>query len=182
MQYDAASAVARPLRLVLLAGLCASGIVAAGLAQQKLDEAVADLRMALDACTADHGYDPDDADGLGANELHPGERAWADCAYRAVDAEMKARSRIPEAYDRLIAKHRELTDKVEAGSITRAQRKAQVQTMLTSIRNQEEALQETERKSASEINDTVEQQRTLQRLQRQERAVHRSLRSMQRAF
>lgn len=123
----------------IVVGTCMFGTVA--ISDEKPDEAVSELRTFLGECSAKSGYDPDKTGGLGEHELHPGEGDYARCAYGGINRYLKARSRIPDIYDRFISKHQELTHKVTSGAITRDERKATLEGMADTIRKQEKALE-----------------------------------------
>ncbi len=171
-----------PLRILLIVtGICLLG--APALAKEKLDDAVSELRAYLDQCSAKTGYDPDKADKLGDYELHPDENAYAGCAYDGINKLLKARSRLPDNYDRFIAKHKELTAKVKSGAMTRDERKAALKRIVVSIRNQEEALEMGGAKKAPDNSgktDAQKQMEDMKRVQSTQRQIQRSLRSLPR--
>lgn len=173
--------------LVMSIGICLISLAA--FAQKNLDEAVSELKIYFAQCSTKTGYDPDHVGNLGAHDLHSGERAYADCAYDGINKILKARSRIPEIYDRFIAEHRKLTDKVKSGAITRDERKAAVERMVVSIRNQEEALESpgpgkaaktTGNANAGASANALEQREDMRRVQDMQRSVNRSIRSLPR--
>lgn len=180
--------LSRPGRMIMIS-VCVCLICPTVFAKKSLDQAVSELRIYFDKCSGETGYSPDNAGNLGDHELHSGEEAYAKCAYDGINKILKARSRIPEIYDRFIAKHREFTDKVKSGGMTRDERKAKLDTMIVSIRNQEEALETTSRNKAAKSSgdatakgkaDTVRQMEEIKRVQDEQRKVNRSLRSLQR--
>lgn len=110
-----------------------------------------EMQQAIDAfdarrneCKALHGYDPDNPGDLGPNELAPTERAWAACAYDAVRATLLLQTTQPRLYEAAMAEHRTMTDKVEAGQMTRAEREARMFELRKQIREKEIARVSTE--------------------------------------
>lgn len=134
-------------------------------AQNDAAEKKAAIESHLAECTATHGYDPEAANPEKA--LAPGERAWNDCAYDGVRALLAKQSRIPGIYDLLIDQHRDMTDALERGEITRTQRKQRTDAIAASIRNQEEALVQDEidrlRKRQTEMQNQLRHLQDLQR-------------------
>jgi hypothetical protein len=106
--------------LVLLAlALLVTGCATSGPGSAR---GLAPLDESMKACTARHGYDPAQAGALGPHELAASERAWRACVYAGVEAHVIPQAFAPDAYRRLIARDRELSDQVAAGKITRAYR------------------------------------------------------------
>ncbi|MEK9660205.1 MAG: hypothetical protein VW644_00450 [Alphaproteobacteria bacterium] len=93
--------------------------------------AMADL---ADRCTAAHGYDPRKPGEISENELAEGERAWRDCMYAGIDADIAHRSSSPAEWRALIDADRQMTDAIAAGSMTRSQRAARLQMLIANIR------------------------------------------------
>ena len=108
--------------LVLLA--LASLVSGCATSESGSTKVLAALDDDLKACTARHGYDPAQTASLGAHELAASERAWRACVYQGVEAHVIPKAFAPDAYRKLIARDRELTDQVAAGKITRADRGA----------------------------------------------------------
>ena len=124
----------------------AAGLLIAGCASQSredasgspyMKEAYAQFKSHLADCTASHDFDPDNAPGLGENELAPTERAWRACAYEGVERYLAPNSKSPELYRRLVTTDRILTDDIEKGTVTRSARKARIEAMVEEIRAQE---------------------------------------------
>ena len=116
-----------------VAGCAAQGPAKSSSAEPALKEASANFQTYLDGCTSKFGYDPKNATGLGEHELAPGERAWRLCAYKGVNDILVPASNQPELYRRLISEDRLLTDQVEAGVITRDERKAKIEQGIAEI-------------------------------------------------
>ena len=109
----------------------------------------------LAACSASSGYDPDKAADLGTYDVAPGEDAWATCAYEGVDKILIPDTRAPELYRALVERHKDLTAQLRQQKVTRAERRALIETMVLRIQFQEarvlsdaelEALRQTETK------------------------------------
>lgn len=105
----------------------------------KLTAARARLNGDIAACTAQHGYDPFKMTGLPENALAPGELAWRDCAYKAARTYARANPSMRLSYELLIHDDRTMTAQLQAGTMTRTQRRAAVDARLADIRTQEEA-------------------------------------------
>lgn len=98
-----------------------------------------ELEGYLKGCTATHGYDPEAAASLGPHELGTGELQWRECAYRKVEMDLIPKVFAKDLYRRLIAEDREMTARVAAGQLTRAERRARIQAALGEIYRVEEA-------------------------------------------
>jgi hypothetical protein len=127
--------VPRCLGLLLLAAFF-TGCATAGSGSSRT---LAALDDDLKACTARHGYDPAKSGSLGPNELAAGERAWRTCVYQGVEAHVIPQAFAPDAYRRLIARDKELTDQVAAGEITRADRGAALNGAFEEVSRDEQA-------------------------------------------
>ena len=118
-----------------------SGATAASTSPEaaKLTAARAQLNSDIAACTAQHGYDPYKTTGLPENALVPGELEWRDCAYEAARNYARANPNMRLSYELLIHDDRTMTEQLQAGTMTRTQRRAAVEARLADIRTQEEA-------------------------------------------
>lgn len=134
MARPSQSPTGQPRRLGLgalrLAGLCwlASALPEAG-AQFVDNEPKVRMQRAMEVCTLNHGYDPADADLLGPHQLGEGELAWRDCVYQAIGEILIPSVASPLPYERLILEDREMTRAIQAGQLTRAERKARLDSM-----------------------------------------------------
>jgi len=90
-------------------------------------------------CTQRTGYDPETAAGLGPTVLGPGEREWRGCVYQAIERHVIPKAFVPTSYRELIAADREMTDRVAAGQMTRAERRASLMARIQVIDYQEQA-------------------------------------------
>ncbi len=114
-----------------------SGSAGASAVAVPIDRAA--LAAALSACTADTGYDPAAAlDMLGETELGADELEWRDCAYAALNAEVRPKLLEPEALDALIEDDRQLTQAIAAGSSTRSARLDRLTLRVDAIKEQEQ--------------------------------------------
>ena len=91
------------------------------------------LQQALADCTARTGYDPDAA-ALPERALAPAERAWRDCARQSILATIVPRSSVPELYRGLIADDERMTAALDAGTMTRSERRLRLETSIETIR------------------------------------------------
>ena len=97
---------------------CCSAL-AAGLTNAELEQA---LRTISASCTQQHGYDPANPGQLGEHELGTGEKAWRECLYAGIRADLVPRSSLPDGYERIIAQDIAFTAAIEAGKMTRFER------------------------------------------------------------
>ncbi|MGH7873470.1 MAG: hypothetical protein ACREQO_14775 [Candidatus Binatia bacterium] len=81
-------------------------------------------------CTERFAYNPENTASLGPHDLGAGEREWRECVYEGVEKYLILNTATPEAYRKAIAEDRELTAKVEASKMTRAQRRARVEKII----------------------------------------------------
>ena len=105
-------------------------------------EDIAKSRKQLDAhlkqCTQRHGYNPEATADLGPHALGSGEREWRECVYQGVEKYLIRNTLTPEVYRKAIAEDREMTEKVAAGRMTRAERRARIEALLKEIDGHEE--------------------------------------------
>lgn len=132
----------RSLALALGLGIAGCG----GGTPPGIDEPASDVResvaAALRQCTIENGYSPDSSAGLGQTQLGEGELDWRDCAYDALDRVLRPNLSEPEALDALIEDDERLTDAIEAGSGTRAERSAMLSARIESIKTREQQVRE----------------------------------------
>ncbi len=100
------------------------------------EEVRARLDAELSQCTQRYGFDPAARD-LPERALAPGERAWRECAYEGVKTHVIPNSAIPDVYLQLIGEDRMLTDRLDRGEITRAERRQRLDQLVERIRNAE---------------------------------------------
>lgn len=101
-------------------------------------ESRARLMLALDACSERSGFDPAEVAVAAETALAPGEREWRTCAYEALRVHALANPEMKGRYERLIAEDMRMTDAIEAGAMTRSQRRAQLETLVAEIRAAED--------------------------------------------
>jgi hypothetical protein len=117
------------------------------------DQLVADLQ----ACTKAQGYDPQKAAGLGEHELGKNELPWRECAYDAVRRYGQTNPALAGQYEQLINEDITMTNAVQGGAMTRAQRHERLETLIAQI---EEA--EKQHVAANEANSEAEHQKLRQ--------------------
>lgn len=119
---------------LLVFGLAVAGCAPAapqpGLTRARLEPYVQE-------CTARHGYNPEATSDLGPHALGKGEREWRECVYRAVEAHVIPKAYVPDGYRRTLAADREMTERIAAGQLTRAERRARIQALLEELDRQE---------------------------------------------
>jgi hypothetical protein len=121
-------------------GSSAGSTAAAAPEVQRITQARAKLNSDIAACTAQHGYDPfKTTTGLPENALVPGELEWRECAYEAARNYARINSGMRLQYELLIHDDRAMTEQIQAGTMTRTQRRAAVEARLADIRAQESA-------------------------------------------
>lgn len=98
------------------------------------------MAAALRQCTIDYGYNPDQAGRLGPGQLGEGEIDWRDCAYDALERVVEPNLQEPEALEALIEDDERLTEAIEEGRATRAERAAVLQARLNAIQAREQQL------------------------------------------
>lgn len=106
---------------------------------QRITQARAKLDSDIAACTTQFGFDPFKTTGLPENALVPGELEWRQCAYEAARNYARINTGMRLQYELLIHDDRTMTDQIQAGTLTRSQRRAAVEARLADIRAQEEA-------------------------------------------
>ena len=92
------------------------------------------LVAGLKACTGRHGYDPNQTVGVAENALAPNELPWRQCAYEAVRAYAEEHPSLGGLYTQLINEDITMTAAIQQGTLTRSERRARIETLLTQIR------------------------------------------------
>ncbi len=154
---------ARGIAAIALVGVlaaCASQQGATTQEKSRIELANEQLVAELDQCSARHDTDPRTAT-VGENELAPREREWRACAYEGIRAILVPASAVPEVYDELIAEDEALTDQVEAGEITRTERRARLDQLREEIAAKEARATEQPRSAAERGAEIVRQLRGL---------------------
>jgi len=96
---------------------------------------VADLKE----CTGRYGYDPDQTAAVAQNALAPNELPWRQCAYEAVRAYAKEHRSLSGLYSQLINEDIMMTTAIQQGTMTRSERRARIEALLTQIRVAEDS-------------------------------------------
>jgi hypothetical protein len=92
----------------------------------ELDSRLELLKTHLKSCTQKHGYNPDRTGRYGDHEIAPGEIKWRDCAYEGIRLIMVPSSAVPNSYQNLIALDKVMTREIQAGELSRADRKKRI--------------------------------------------------------
>ena len=92
------------------------------------------LVAGLTACTGRHGYDPNQTVGVAENALAPNELPWRQCAYEVVRAYAEEHPSLGGLYTQLINEDITMTAAIQQGTLTRSERRARIETLLTQIR------------------------------------------------
>jgi hypothetical protein len=117
------------------------------------------LQDALADCTARHGYDPA-GPALPDRTLAPGELAWRVCAREAIATGVIPKSSVPELYRQLIADDQRMTAAIEAGTMTRSERRLRLETSIETIRAAEtRAYEDRQSKLLQDMQQQTNQQR-----------------------
>lgn len=104
-----------------------------------LPEARAALDRHVAACSERHDYAPDRVQDAGPHEILPGERAWRECVYAGIETLVVPHTGMPGLYRSLIREDRHMTDAVEAGRLTRSERRRQLDALILAIEEGEQA-------------------------------------------
>ena len=152
----------RGLAAVSILLLAAAGASAAG--ASRTDAAWKALDAHIEACSARHGYDDDRAGDLGPHELGEGERAWRQCVYEGIERLVVPATRIPGAYRKIVAEDRRMTDAIERGEMTRAERRARLDSMVAALERGE---QEVEMRELETMRDDLKSMQAEMRRMRQ---------------
>jgi hypothetical protein len=99
------------------------------------EQLIADLGQ----CTQTFGYDPKTITGVAENQLAPHEIEWRQCAYDAVRTYAHAHPTLTGRYEQLINEDITMTSAIQAGSMTRTQRRQRIQTLVEQIKGAEES-------------------------------------------
>jgi len=105
---------------------------------------ISDINGEVEKCSQIHDYDPNQQSQLGANELGKNERIFLECVYKGINETLMPKAMVPDDYKKLVSSHKQMTNAIEKGEITRQQRQARTTEILGQIKNNETA--ETERR------------------------------------
>ncbi len=146
-----------------LAACASNNNTAQSPATAKLTAARAKLTSDLEGCTTAHGYDPNKAAGIAENALAPGELEWRECAYTAARTYARANPSMRLDYELLITEDRSMTAAVQAGTLTRSERRAKLEARLADIRAREQqqmqAAEDAAEEDQEQLTNTVETMR-----------------------
>lgn len=107
--------------------------------QSPLAAAREQLVADLGRCTQTFGYDPKIITGVAENQLAPHEIEWRQCAYDAVRKYAHAHPTLTGRYEQLINEDITMTNAIQAGSLTRTQRRQRIQALVEQIKGAEES-------------------------------------------
>jgi hypothetical protein len=124
--------------LVLLAASCAQPQDRPSRPVPLVMESRANLLLALQRCSDEHGYDPANTQ-LGEHELAPGELGWRECAYGALRVHALSNPELKGQYEKLIAEDKRMTEAIVAGTMTRSERQSRIDVLVAEIRTAENA-------------------------------------------
>jgi hypothetical protein len=93
----------------------------------------------LGQCTQTFGYDPKTITGVAENQLAPHEIEWRQCAYDAVRKYAHAHPTLTGRYEQLINEDITMTNAIQAGSMTRTQRRQRIQALVEQIKGAEQS-------------------------------------------
>lgn len=121
---------------ILLAG-CTNDTASTTALQSPVIAAREELQANIHQCTATYGYNPDKVSGVAEHSLAPNELQWRQCAYDAVRTYTRANPTLMSNYDQLVAEDISMTTAIQQGTMTRSQRRARIEELLTQIRDAE---------------------------------------------
>jgi hypothetical protein len=117
---------------------CSSGS-STSQSQSPLSAARQQLVADLGQCTNTFGYDPKTAAGVAENQLAPNELQWRQCAYDAVRKYGGSHPSLTGRYEQLINEDITMTNAIQAGSMTRSQRRQRIEALIEQIKEAEES-------------------------------------------
>jgi hypothetical protein len=101
--------------------------------QSPLEVAREQLVADLHQCTENYGYNPI-ATSVAEDELAPRELEWRQCGYDAIRKYVRSRPQLMEQYEQLINEDIAITNAIQNGKMTRAQRRQRLETLIKQIR------------------------------------------------
>lgn len=134
-------------RSLMLLGLTGVFLLAACAAQPRqtvrpiplVIESRARLMLALDACSEKYGFSPTAPADVAETALAPGEREWRACAHDALRVHALANPEMKTLYEQLIAEDMKMTAAIEAGTLTRRERRDRLDELIVEIKAVEDA-------------------------------------------
>jgi len=148
------------------------GIVVAGCAEappktsaSPILQARQQLNAEFRGCVQRYGYDPARAADVAQNALAPNELQWRQCIYEALGPYTRANPAMTSMYESLIASDIAMTSAIQRGTMTRTQRKTQIEQLVAQIKAAEDkmimATEVEQRQQTQEFNNTISAIRAL---------------------
>lgn len=138
---------------------------------------VPQARAALDhhveQCSERYGLDPESSEGAGPHEILPAERPWRECVYAGIETLVVPYTSMPGLYRSLVREDRRMTDDIEAGRLTRAERRQRLDALLAVLEARERAYAEQREQQALDNARAFEWQQ--RQFNEQEDRIRRSL-------
>jgi hypothetical protein len=135
---------------------CSSGS-STSQSQSPLSAARQQLVADLGQCTNTFGYDPKNVAGVAENQLAPNELQWRQCAYDAVRTYGGSHPSLTGRYEQLINEDITMTNAIQAGTMTRSQRRQRIEELIAQIKEAEEAQAQAAATEQAEEMDRVRQ-------------------------
>jgi hypothetical protein len=107
--------------------------------QSPLAAARQQLVADLGQCTQTFGYDPNSVTGVAENQLAPHELQWRQCGYDAVRKYARSHPALTAQYEQLINEDITMTNAIQAGAMTRSQRRQRIEALIAQIKSAEES-------------------------------------------
>jgi hypothetical protein len=107
--------------------------------QSALASAREQLVADLGSCTQTFGYDPKAVGGPAENQLALHELQWRQCGYDAVRKYAGFQPALAGRYEQLINEDITMTNAIQAGTMTRSQRRQRIEALVTQIKGAEES-------------------------------------------
>ncbi|MBI3708827.1 MAG: hypothetical protein HY246_14290 [Proteobacteria bacterium] len=127
---------------------------------QPMETTTTRLNAAIEQCAASNKYELSSSLGDEERRLAPNERPFRDCVYRGVEDHVIPLSAVPTLYRAIIVEDRAMTAQIDAGALTRGERRQRLEQLYQSIEQKEvEAQQEKTDRSRKEIVDMLDRQR-----------------------
>jgi hypothetical protein len=93
----------------------------------------------LGHCTQTFGYDPRKVAGVAEDQLAPHELEWRQCGYDAVRKYARNQPTLTGRYEQLINEDISMTNAIEAGVMTRSERRQRNETLIAQIKDAEQS-------------------------------------------
>jgi hypothetical protein len=162
MRHSTVALIATGLGLILAACANEGG---ASRPESPIIAAREQLLADLGQCGRTYGYDPNATAGIAENQLAPHELQWRQCAYDAADKYEQAVPVLAPRYQQLVNEDITMTNAIQAGAMTRSQRRQRIEALIAQIKVAEENLiqasAEEQQKQVDQVRQVVEQIRYL---------------------